>query len=565
MKPQHSTFQRLETRFSGFSAAFYEFSSSRAGKLFSFLGLTRFSNWVTKRFKKPVALVSLELFVAVSLALYYFFLMLYGASGKYVEWDNTFSNTQAFTYLSHHPVSASRDWMDSFPDWKTRLAAPMLSGFLTDRAWDFCAGRNFEPESCCFGIGAWRYSVFRCTFAFYHAAWLFALFCLLSFYRTDALLIILGTFAGLMLSISNVGGYKAYSPFDMPMMFFFTWAIITYDNSKRVLPLATVICLGALFRETVMVSSLLILFGEHWPWRKRIIGFVSTFAVYLAAKKLLVLAYAVPIATFSWDNFHSGIHLFDNFQLTFISHRLNSPLIVNAGSLLIMLLLPWRTYRDKLFKLVTAAFVAPIFVFAASTEVRVWLDVLPLGWMMISEFISGGFVRVREGDSIILRTSSGAAASNASKGANWLLTGTFLTTILVCFVVGMQWPMSDIVESKKDRDIKPAFIAVANNFAWALATSPKPENRSGDLAVVLAEYACKQANYQTVFIGTLAAAYAEAGRFEDAISTAQRACTNASELKEMELLQRNKELLRLYQKHQAYHEEPPRPSDSFYE
>jgi hypothetical protein len=557
-------FQRLEARFSSFAAAFYEFASSRAGKLFAFLGLARFSNWVTKRFRKPLALVSVELFVALSLAIYYFFLMLYGTSAKYVEDDNTYSNTAVFTYLSHHPI-APKGFLDVFPDWKTRLVGPMITGLLTDKAWDYCARRNFEPESCSFGIGSWRYSVFRYTFAGYHAGWLFGLFCLLIFYRTDALLIILGTFAGLMMGISNIGGSHAHSPMDMPMMFFFTWAIITYDNSKRMLPLATVICLGALFRQTVMVSSLLILFGEHWRWRKRIIGFVATLAVYLGVKKLLVLAYDVPIATFSWENFHSGLRLLYNFQVPFVLHELNNPFFANAGALLVMMLLPWRTYRDKLFKLVTGVFIVPIMLFAMSTEARVWFDVLPLGWMMISEFISNQFVKVQEGGSAVLRAVSGVAKSNATKGAYWLMTGTLLITILACFAVGMQWPRTKIAGSKKDGAIELSSYN-ANNVAWALATSPEPENRNGDLAVVLAEYACKQANYEkTMLIGTLAAAYAEAGRFEEAISTAQKACTNASKTGETGLLGKNQELLQLYEKRQAYHEEPPRPSDSFYE
>ncbi len=100
-----------------------------------------------------------------------------------------------------------------------------------------------------------------------------------------------------------------------------------------------------------------------------------------------------------------------------------------------------------------------------------------------------------------------------------------------------------------------------NNLAWFLATSPEATNRNGALAVELAKRACEQTHYQkTVTIGTLAAAYAEAGRFDDAIATAQKACKLASESGEQELLRKNMELLELYRKHQPYHEASVLPS-----
>lgn len=102
-----------------------------------------------------------------------------------------------------------------------------------------------------------------------------------------------------------------------------------------------------------------------------------------------------------------------------------------------------------------------------------------------------------------------------------------------------------------------------NNLAWLLATSPEATNRNGALAVKLAESACQQTRYRTtILVGTLAAAYAEAGRFNDAIATAQKACKLASESGEQDLLKKNQELLELYRKHQPYHEAPARPSDS---
>jgi phosphomannomutase len=44
------------------------------------------------------------------------------------------------------------------------------------------------------------------------------------------------------------------------------------------------------------------------------------------------------------------------------------------------------------------------------------------------------------------------------------------------------------------------------------------------------------------------------GRFDDAISTAQKACELAAKNGETNLFQKNQELLSLYQNHQSYHD-----------
>ena len=75
----------------------------------------------------------------------------------------------------------------------------------------------------------------------------------------------------------------------------------------------------------------------------------------------------------------------------------------------------------------------------------------------------------------------------------------------------------------------PRFSMPLNNLAWLLATASDARLRNGAEAVELAERACAVTQYRrTVFVGTLAAAYAEAGRFEEAIATAERACKLAA-------------------------------------
>jgi hypothetical protein len=62
--------------------------------------------------------------------------------------------------------------------------------------------------------------------------------------------------------------------------------------------------------------------------------------------------------------------------------------------------------------------------------------------------------------------------------------------------------------------------AALNNLAWIRATSPQAEFRDSSEAVRLAERACAMTGYKIpLYVETLAAAYAEAGRFDEAVAT----------------------------------------------
>jgi hypothetical protein len=153
-----------------------------------------------------------------------------------------------------------------------------------------------------------------------------------------------------------------------------------------------------------------------------------------------------------------------------------------------------------------------------------------------------------------------------------VLKGFYSVVILALLVLSFG-VIGNLTESKPENGNKsnesglPSKEAVAspeavNNLAWELATSSDANIRDGTLAVKLAERVCRQTDYrETIMIGTLAAAYAEAGRFDEAISTGQKACALASELGETNLLKRNQELVTLYQAHQPYHEPLPGPDD----
>jgi tetratricopeptide (TPR) repeat protein len=67
-------------------------------------------------------------------------------------------------------------------------------------------------------------------------------------------------------------------------------------------------------------------------------------------------------------------------------------------------------------------------------------------------------------------------------------------------------------------------VLLLNNLAWQLAAHPDPAFRRGAEAVRLAEKASSLSNHQDpTLLDTLAAAYAEAGRFPDAVATSEKA------------------------------------------
>ena len=112
-----------------------------------------------------------------------------------------------------------------------------------------------------------------------------------------------------------------------------------------------------------------------------------------------------------------------------------------------------------------------------------------------------------------------------------------------------------IAQYQQALQIKPDYTEVLNNLAWLLATCPDAHIRDGVQAVKYAGHACELTHYgMTTLVGTLAAACAEAGRYDEAIAAAQKACALATAAGEEELLGKNRELLVLYRAHQPYHE-----------
>ena len=88
-----------------------------------------------------------------------------------------------------------------------------------------------------------------------------------------------------------------------------------------------------------------------------------------------------------------------------------------------------------------------------------------------------------------------------------------------------------------------------NNLAWILATNPDEKLRHGREAVQLAERACQLTQFATpVMLGTLAAAHAEAGQFTNAVATARRAESLATQQGDDRLAASNRALREQYER-----------------
>ena len=95
-----------------------------------------------------------------------------------------------------------------------------------------------------------------------------------------------------------------------------------------------------------------------------------------------------------------------------------------------------------------------------------------------------------------------------------------------------------------------------NGLAWVMATTSDPKFRDGDKAVQFAEAANQMTQYKYPdMVDTLAAAYAEAGRFSEALATARRALELARAAGKADLARDIEKRIALYQQGQAYRDE----------
>jgi tetratricopeptide (TPR) repeat protein len=115
-------------------------------------------------------------------------------------------------------------------------------------------------------------------------------------------------------------------------------------------------------------------------------------------------------------------------------------------------------------------------------------------------------------------------------------------------------------EYQKAFELKPENWPVCINLAWLLATCPDKSVRDGAKAVELVQQAEQSPSLAGIelpqLLDTLAAAYAEAGRFDKAVETAKRALNLPATQNDKPLAEAIQCRLKLYEANTPYHEQP---------
>jgi tetratricopeptide (TPR) repeat protein len=103
--------------------------------------------------------------------------------------------------------------------------------------------------------------------------------------------------------------------------------------------------------------------------------------------------------------------------------------------------------------------------------------------------------------------------------------------------------------------IRPEYVKAQNNLARLLAMLPPDLGGDAIRAVTVAQRACElTGNGVTAYVDTLAIAYAAAGRFNDAIATAQKAIELARTAQQPQWVKEIEGRLELYRSGRAYRE-----------
>ena len=118
-------------------------------------------------------------------------------------------------------------------------------------------------------------------------------------------------------------------------------------------------------------------------------------------------------------------------------------------------------------------------------------------------------------------------------------------------------PREAVEHYRRALSLKPEWPEVLNNLAWLLATHPNDLVRNGAEAVRLAEKACQLTSERDpMMLGTLAAAYAESGRFPEAISASEKARSLAAAMGLSDIASKNAQLIESYRAGKPVRETP---------
>jgi tetratricopeptide (TPR) repeat protein len=103
--------------------------------------------------------------------------------------------------------------------------------------------------------------------------------------------------------------------------------------------------------------------------------------------------------------------------------------------------------------------------------------------------------------------------------------------------------------------LNPEYVEACINLAWLLAVCPNPDLRNGKQAVAYATKACERSEWRTPsYLGTLAAACAEKGDFDNAVKWQTKYLDSTLS---NDASKKARQQLSLYEQKKPYHEDKP--------
>ena len=222
--------------------------------------------------------------------------------------------------------------------------------------------------------------------ASYHALFFLMTCGLLIIFLDNPIIPMLGTFASI-LGCSPAFFSPYLMPWDLPTMMVWTFIALLYMRKPSTLYqwlfLCALIVVGGLLKETVLVTALFLL-GAPWKLWQRI---VAVAAIVVASQLLNWLICGAPP---DWMFSIKGINV--SGQPHWNPLYLWPVLLTNGGSLSLMPWLLWKR-KDLPLALACGAFICLNAAGFMNTgyfdELRDWLELAPLGWVLISSYTKG--------------------------------------------------------------------------------------------------------------------------------------------------------------------------------
>ena len=201
--------------------------------------------------------------------------------------------------------------------------------------------------------------------------------------KERSLLYLFGGYAALSMACSPGVAFPEIIqiyPWDMPAFFFFA-LFVFFIETGRWRHLFWMIPLAVGFKETAGLLSVAFLFCTEKSWKQRLVSFCAVVLLCLLVKiGIGLLTNPEQFLVTMTNRERSGEPLRIGTNLFYILRYKwpATPLLVNAGTLLVLFLLPSSSWNIWMLKTIGVLFVAGILTYGLINEFRIFFEMIPL-------------------------------------------------------------------------------------------------------------------------------------------------------------------------------------------